>query len=104
MSRPKTLAIVLSLLGLCLCLALSSGSASAAGFHRCTTNDQLRSHGIFKLRAMNTKCRVARQVAGAFIQGAEPAKGFTCEPGIGGNRIPYTCVRSASVVKFILEA
>ena len=94
---------VLALAGLCLCLMFGAGSASAGGFTKCGPKDQLENNGIIGLRAMNTKCRLARQVAYGFKNGRSNPKGFTCSQGVGGNLIPVTCVRTASVVRFNFE-
>jgi hypothetical protein len=98
------IAIILALAALCLCLVLGAGSASAGGFTKCGPKDKLSNNGIIGLRAMNTKCRLARQVANRFVAGDETPKGFTCMQGVGGNLIPITCVRTASVVKFGFES
>ena len=98
------IAIALVLAALCLCLMLGAGSASAGGFTKCGPRDKLENNGILGLRAMNTKCRLARQVAYGFKRGTSRPKGFTCSQGVGGNLIPITCVRTASVVKFNFES
>ena len=97
------IAILAALAALCLCLALGAGTAGAGGFTKCGPRQQLQNNGIFGLRAINAKCRLARQVAYARKRGDNTPKGFTCMSGTGGNLTPYTCVRTASVIKFSLE-
>jgi hypothetical protein len=99
----KPLALALALAALCVGLCLGAGPAAAGGFTKCGPKQQLQNNGIFGLRAMNAKCRLARQVAYARMRGDATPKGFTCMTGAGGNLTPYTCVRTASVIKFSLE-
>jgi hypothetical protein len=98
-----TIAIALTLAALCVGLCLGAGPAAAGGFTKCGPRQQLENNGIFGLRAMNAKCKLARNVAYGYKRGDTTPKGFTCMTGTGGNLTPYTCVRTASVIKFSLE-
>jgi hypothetical protein len=99
----KPVAAIVALAALTLCLSLGAGTAGAGGFTKCGPKQKLENNGIFGLKAMNAKCRLARQVANARKRGDNTPKGFTCMTGAGGNLTPYTCVRTASVIKFSLE-
>jgi hypothetical protein len=93
--------VLAALVSICLCLG--AGSAAASGFTPCGPKQKLENNGIFNLKAKNASCKVARQVAYARRGGDTSPKGYTCMTGPGGNLTPYTCVRTASIVKFFLE-
>jgi hypothetical protein len=97
------IAILVTLAALCVGLCLGAAPASAGGFTSCGPKQKLENNGIFSLKARNAKCRIARQVAYARKRGDATPKGYTCMTGTGGNLTPYTCVRTASVIKFFLE-
>ena len=92
--------VVLALAVICLCLTATP--ARAAGFHSCATQ-KLENKGIFRLKANQAKCKLARQVAFGLRGGADTPKGFSCVSAPGGNLTPFTCTRRSQVVKFSLE-
>src|SRR5262245_6659019 len=97
----RSVAVVAALFATCLCL--TAGSATAAGFTKCGPRQKLQNNGIFGLREKESSCKIARQVAYGYRGGDTSPRGFTCTAGTGGNLTPYTCIRTASVIKFSLE-
>lgn len=85
-----------------LCLSLGVKPAGAAGFHSCASK-KLENQGIFRLKASQAKCKLARQVAHARLNGDQTPKGFSCMTGAGGNLTPFSCSRGGQAVRFSLE-
>jgi hypothetical protein len=99
-ARICSSALVASLIALGLFLGVKP--AAAAGFHSCASQ-KLENQGIFRLKASQAKCKLARQVAYSRRNGDETPKGFSCMTGEGGNLTPFSCFRGSQVVKFSLE-
>jgi len=92
--------LALAVAALCVCFAVTP--ANASGFHSCASQ-KLENKGIFRLKASDAKCKLARQVAFGLRNGADTPKGFSCVAAPGGNLTPFTCTRRSQVVKFSLE-